>query len=98
MVWSQGRGALLRVLMDSSSPVHMRVAAYLVLMKDSRPTELGPLLSVLAREENPQFRSFVESHLINIVSSTEPETKEYAEISSSSRTSLLVSVFLVTWV
>lgn len=98
MVWSQGRGALLQVLMDSSSPVQMRVAAYLVLMKDSRPTELGPLLSVLVTEENPQFRSFVESHLMNILSSTEPETKEYAEISSSSRIPLLVSVFLVTWV
>lgn len=97
MVWSQDREALLRVLMDSSSPVPTRVAAYLVLMKDSRPTELGPLLSVLATEDNPQFRSFVESHLINIVSSTEPETKEYAGISSS-RTSLHVSVLLVMWV
>lgn len=77
VVWSQGRGVLLKVLMDSSSPMQKRVAAYLVLMKDPRPTELAPLLNVLFREPNQQFRSFVESHLNNIVSSTEPETKEY---------------------
>uniref|UniRef100_A0A674MR38 Apolipoprotein Bb, tandem duplicate 2 n=1 Tax=Takifugu rubripes TaxID=31033 RepID=A0A674MR38_TAKRU len=76
LVPEEARGALLRVLMDSSSPVQKRVAAYLMLMKDFRPTELGPLLSVLGTEENPQFRSYVESHLSNIVSSTEPEKKE----------------------
>lgn len=81
--------------MDSSSPVQKRVAAYLMLMKDFRPTELGPLLSILGTEENPQFRSYVESHLSNIVSSTEPEKKEYARFRSSC---LRVSVFLVMWI
>lgn len=81
--------------MDSSSPVQKRVAAYLMLMKDFRPTELGPLLSVLGTEENPQFRSYVESHLSNIVSSTDPEKEEYARISSSC---LHVSLFLVMWI
>lgn len=76
MVWSQGRGALLQVLMDGGSPMQKRVAAYLVLMKEPRSTELVQLLSVLSREPNPQFRSFVESHLMNIMSSTEPETEE----------------------
>lgn len=91
VVWSQGREVLLQVLMDSSSPMQKRVAAYLVLMKEPRPTELAPLLSILFREPNPQFRSFVESHLINIVSTTEPETEEYVKISSC----LHVFVFLV---
>lgn len=68
--------------MDRSSPMQKRVAAYLVLMKDPQPADLVPLLSVLG-EQDPQFRSFVESHLINIVSSTEPETEGYAKISSS---------------
>lgn len=92
VLWSQGRGVLLQVLMDGSSPMQKRVAAYLVLMKEPRPTELAPLLSVLFREHNSQFRSFVESHLINIVSSTEPETEAYVKISSY----LHVFVFLVT--
>lgn len=92
VVWSQGRGVLLQVLMDGSSPMQKRVAAYLVLMKEPRPTELGPLMNVLFIEANPQFRSFVESHLNNIVSSTEPETEEYVKISSC----LHVFVFLVT--
>lgn len=81
--------------MDSSSPVQKRVAAYLMLMKDFRPTELGPLLSVLGTEENPQFRSYVESHLSNIVSSNDPEQEEYARISSSC---LHLSWFLVVWI
>lgn len=68
--------------MDASSPMQKRVAAYLVLMKEPRPTELVPLLRVLFRETDPQFRSFVESHLINIVSTTEPETEAYVTIST----------------
>uniref|UniRef100_H3D442 Vitellogenin domain-containing protein n=1 Tax=Tetraodon nigroviridis TaxID=99883 RepID=H3D442_TETNG len=75
-VSEEGRGVLLQVLMDAGSPMQKRVAAYLMLMKEPRPTELSPLLSDLFREPSPQFRSFVESHLINIVSSTEPETEE----------------------
>lgn len=82
VVWPQGRGVLLRALMDGSSPMQKRVAAYLMLMKEPRPAELAPLLSVLSREPNPQFRSFVDSHLINIVSSTEPETEVCVKISS----------------
>lgn len=73
----------MRVLMDSIAPVQKRVAAYLALMKDPRPAEFTALVDVVFRENNPQFRSFVESHLINIVSTTEPETEEYAKISSS---------------
>lgn len=92
MVWPQGRGVLLKALMDSSSPMQKRVAAYLMLMKEPRSSELAPLLSVLSREFNPQFRSFVESHLINIVSSTEPEMEACVKISSH----LHVFVFLVT--
>lgn len=78
--------------MDAGSPMQKRVAAYLMLMKEPRPTELSPLLSDLFREPSPQFRSFVESHLINIVSSTEPETEEYVTISSYTH----AFVFLVT--
>lgn len=79
----------MRVLMDSITPMQKRVAAYLVLMKDPRPAEFTPLVDVVFRENNLQFRSFVESHLINIVSTTEPETEEYGKISSS--------IFLCSW-
>lgn len=73
VVWPQGRGVLMQVLVDSSSPMQKRVAAYLMLMKEPRMTELEPLLRILSREPNQQFMGFVESHLNNIVSSTEPE-------------------------
>lgn len=67
----------MQVLMDSSSPMQKRIAAYLVLMKDPKPTELAQLAAFLPREENRQVRSFVESHIANILSSRMPETEEY---------------------
>lgn len=45
-------------------------------MKDPQPTELSKLADVLAKEQDQQFKSFVESHIMNILSSSEPETEE----------------------
>lgn len=67
----------MRVLMDNSSPMQKRIAAYLVLMKDPKPTELAQLAAFLPQEENQQVKSFVESHIVNILSSKIPETEEY---------------------
>lgn len=76
-IGSQGREVLMQVLMDNSSPMQKRIAAYLVLMKDPKPTELAQLAAFLPREENQQVKSFVESHIANILSSKMPETEEY---------------------
>lgn len=72
----------MQVLLDSASPMQKRIAAYLILMKDPQPMELSQLADVLAKEQDQQFRSFVESHIMNIVSLTEPETEEYVKSSS----------------
>ncbi|XP_067098265.1 apolipoprotein B-100-like [Osmerus mordax] len=71
----EGREILMQVLLDSASPLQKRVAAYLVLMKNPQPSELAQLAAALPIEENQQAKSFVISHLTNILASTEPETQ-----------------------
>ncbi|XP_053737738.1 apolipoprotein Bb, tandem duplicate 1 [Synchiropus splendidus] len=67
---------LMRVVMDRAANVQKRVAAYLVLMKNPEARQLVMLTNALKSGENNQFKSFVVSHMTNIMSSTEPETKE----------------------
>lgn len=67
---------LIQVLLDRTAPVQKRIAAYLILMKDPEAAELAQLAAALASEKNLQVKSFVTSHLTNILSSTAPETKE----------------------
>ncbi|XP_073348554.1 apolipoprotein B-100-like [Pagrus major] len=72
----EGREVLMQVLLDSASPMQKRIAAYLVLMKDPQPTELSQLADALPNEQDTQVKSFVISHITNILSSSEPETQE----------------------
>ncbi|XP_053531616.1 apolipoprotein Bb, tandem duplicate 1 isoform X2 [Ictalurus punctatus] len=72
----EGRTVLIQVILDRTAPVQKRIAAYLILMKDPEAAELAQLAAALPSEENLQVKSFVTSHLTNILSSTAPETKE----------------------
>ncbi|XP_034755326.1 apolipoprotein Bb, tandem duplicate 1 [Etheostoma cragini] len=72
----EGREILMQVLLDSAGPLQKRIAAYLVLMKDPQPTELAQLADALHNEQDKQVKSFVISHITNLLSSTEPETQE----------------------
>ncbi|XP_070782434.1 apolipoprotein B-100-like [Enoplosus armatus] len=71
----EGREVFMQVLLDSASPMQKRIAAYLVLMKDPQPTELAQLADALTNEQDKQVKSFVISHITNILSSTEPDTQ-----------------------
>ncbi|XP_024275438.2 apolipoprotein B-100 [Oncorhynchus tshawytscha] len=72
----EGREVLMQVLLSGASPLQKRVAAYLVLMKDPQPAELAQLAAALPIEEDQQAKSFVISHLTNILASTAAETQE----------------------
>ncbi|XP_052327245.1 apolipoprotein B-100-like [Oncorhynchus keta] len=72
----EGREVLMQVLLNGASPLQKRVAAYLVLMKDPQPAELAQLAAALPIEEDQQAKSFVISHLTNILASTAAETQE----------------------
>ncbi|XP_034555630.1 apolipoprotein Bb, tandem duplicate 1 [Notolabrus celidotus] len=71
----EGREVLMQVLLDGASPMQKRVAAYLVLMKDPQPSELAQLAAALPIEQDSQVKSFVISHVTNILTSTAPETE-----------------------
>uniref|UniRef100_A0A3B5BN13 Vitellogenin domain-containing protein n=1 Tax=Stegastes partitus TaxID=144197 RepID=A0A3B5BN13_9TELE len=70
------RGVFMQVLLDNASPMQKRIAAYLVLMKDPQPSELTQLANALPNEQDQQVKSFVISHMTNILSSSVPETQE----------------------
>ncbi|CAB1436783.1 unnamed protein product [Pleuronectes platessa] len=75
-VLEEGREILMQVVLDGTTPLQKRVAAYLVLMKNPQPSELAQLADALPLEEDQQAKSFVISYITNILSSTEPETQE----------------------
>lgn len=68
---------LTRVVLDRGAVVQKRVAAYLILMKDPTSAELSQVAEALHTEENLQTKSFIISHMSNILSSTAPETLRY---------------------
>lgn len=67
----------MRVVLDRDAVVQKRVAAYLILMKDPTSAELSQVAEWLKTEKNIQAKSFIISHMSNILSSTAPETLQY---------------------
>ncbi|XP_067274430.1 apolipoprotein B-100 isoform X2 [Pseudorasbora parva] len=70
----EGRAELMYAVLDRGSSVQKRVASYLILMKNPNPAELAQLAAALLVEENPQVKSFIQSHIRNIWSSAAPES------------------------
>lgn len=59
------RTVLLEVFQDAESPVEKRIAAYLILMKDSEQSSVRGIVKSLQKTRDQQLRSFVVSHLMN---------------------------------
>lgn len=57
--------------------VQKRLAAYLILMKKPEASDLEVVRKILTQEQNVQVKSFVASHVYNIIHSRDPEMKEY---------------------
>lgn len=60
------RTVLLEVFQDAKSPVEKRIAAYLILMKDSEQPPVRDILKSLQNTRDKQLKSFVVSHLMNM--------------------------------
>ncbi|KAF5891255.1 apolipoprotein, partial [Clarias magur] len=75
----EGGTVLMQVFLDRAAPVQKRIAAYLILMKDPQRAKLEQVFAALSSEENLQVKSFVLSHLNNILSSTSKEIKELSQ-------------------
>lgn len=72
----QDRSALLKAFQEGDAPTDKRLAAYLILMKNPSPSDLAKILRVLTKEKNEQVKSFVASHIANILDSEEVGIEE----------------------
>ncbi|KAG7460569.1 hypothetical protein MATL_G00200170 [Megalops atlanticus] len=75
-VTGEVRSNIQRVFQYSKGAVQKRIAAYLILMKDPEATDIEIVKKILTQEQNMQVKSFVASHIYNIVNSKGPETEE----------------------
>uniref|UniRef100_UPI00398E5416 apolipoprotein B-100 n=1 Tax=Pristiophorus japonicus TaxID=55135 RepID=UPI00398E5416 len=72
----QVRSMLLEVYTDQQSPVLRRLGAYLIVMKNPASSNLRRIMRNLPRTENEQVKSFVSTHIGNILKSKDPMVQE----------------------
>ncbi|XP_062892635.1 apolipoprotein B-100 [Mobula hypostoma] len=70
------RTELLEVYTDNTSPVLKRLGAYLLIMKKPTYRQLRKIIKSLSKIENEQVKSFVSTHLSNILISKDPTLQE----------------------
>lgn len=63
----------MKVYRDDKNHAEKRLAAYLILMKSPDQALVRAILTTLENERDEQIRSFVLSHLTNILNSAEPQ-------------------------
>uniref|UniRef100_A0A8C6MGE3 Vitellogenin domain-containing protein n=1 Tax=Nothobranchius furzeri TaxID=105023 RepID=A0A8C6MGE3_NOTFU len=78
-VTDEVRTNLQKVSQYQKGAVQKRLAAYLILMKDPQDSDFEMVKNFLSQEQNVQVKAFVSSHVYNIISSTDSETKKLAQ-------------------
>ncbi|KAM9354956.1 apolipoprotein B-100-like [Pholidichthys leucotaenia] len=78
-VTDEARSNLQRVCQYPKGAVQKRLAAYLVLMRNPEDSDTEMVKKLLTQEQNVQIKSFVSSHIYNIISSTDSETQELGQ-------------------
>lgn len=72
-VGTQVRNIFLEIFQDAQSPVEKRIATYLMLMKNPDQGLVRDILKRLENVRDEQLKSFVVSHLKNILNSGETQ-------------------------
>ncbi|TKS75533.1 Apolipoprotein B-100 [Collichthys lucidus] len=75
-VTDEVRSNLQRVSQYPKGAVQKRLAAYLILMRNPQDSDIEMVKKLLKSEQNAQIKSFVSSHILNIISSTDAETQK----------------------
>ncbi|XP_029966918.1 apolipoprotein B-100-like [Salarias fasciatus] len=75
-VTDEVRSNLQRVSQYPKGAVQKRLAAYLMLMRTPQDSDIEMVKKLLTQEQNMQIKSFVTSHIYNIISSKASATKE----------------------
>uniref|UniRef100_A0A8C7YHS1 Vitellogenin domain-containing protein n=1 Tax=Oryzias sinensis TaxID=183150 RepID=A0A8C7YHS1_9TELE len=68
-----------RVSQYPKGAVQKRLAAYLILMRNPQDSDIEAVTKILTQEQNPQVKAFVSSHIYNIISSNDPDTKSFGK-------------------
>lgn len=71
----QARNNLQRVCQYPKGAVQKRLAAYLMLMKNPVDSDFDVVSKILKQEQNEQIKSFISSHVYNIITSTDAEAQ-----------------------
>ncbi|XP_064159415.1 apolipoprotein B-100 isoform X1 [Anguilla rostrata] len=71
----EGSYVLAQVFQDAGSPVQKRIAAYLMMMKNME-LAIPHVVDALRGEQDEQVRSFVVSHISNILKSGDAESED----------------------
>nr|XP_028578172.1 apolipoprotein B-100 [Podarcis muralis] len=74
-ITAEDQGVLVKVFQEASSPVEKRLAAYLMLMRNPSSSDISKVIKSLQKDKNEQVKSFVASHIANILDSTDPYTE-----------------------
>lgn len=72
----QARNNLQRVCQYPKGAVQKRLAAYLILMKNPVDSDFDMVSKILKQEQNEQIKSFISSHVYNIITSTDAEAQK----------------------
>lgn len=72
----QDQGVFVRVFQDASSPVDKRLAAYLMLMRQPSPSDISKVVKSFLKDKNDQVKSFVASHIANILDTDDPYNEQ----------------------
>ncbi|XP_029451856.1 apolipoprotein B-100 [Rhinatrema bivittatum] len=70
------RVVMLQTFQDNNAPADKRLAAYLMLMKNPSQSDLSKVTRAIVKDKNEQVKSYVTSHIANILSSVSPEAQE----------------------
>ncbi|XP_073708815.1 apolipoprotein B-100-like [Garra rufa] len=70
------RSNIQRVALYAKGAVQKRLAAYLILMKKPEASDLEVVRKILTQDQNLQVKSFVTSHVYNIIHSRDPDMIE----------------------
>ncbi|XP_023122791.2 apolipoprotein B-100-like [Amphiprion ocellaris] len=73
------RSNLQRVSQYPKGAVQKRLAAYLILMRNPLDSDIEMVKKLVKQEQNTQVKAFVTSHVYNIISSTDSETKNLGQ-------------------
>ncbi|KYO48892.1 apolipoprotein B-100 [Alligator mississippiensis] len=67
----EDRAVLLTIFQEADAPVEKRLAAYLMIMKNPSQSDLVKIVKTVSKDKNEQVKSFISSHITNILDSEE---------------------------